>query len=194
MLAAPGLAACARHSPPGDVLAGLDRPLAGDDRDPAVTIALSDPIATDRALAMQSNRNAIRPAETLADARYPAHVQTAATPPCIAARLEENPAWARRLPAAFPLYPGGRLTEAAGADAKGCEIRTIGFASTDDWRRVLGWYDQRAVRAGYSTAHRVRDVDQVLGGVNPADGGAFYLIVTPGRDSTLVSLIATRTR
>jgi hypothetical protein len=194
LLAAPGLAGCARHGPPEDIVAGLDRRLAGDDRDPAVTSALSDPIATDRALATQSNRNAIRPAETLAEAQYPGHVPAAAAPPCVAARLEEDPAWARRLPPAFAFYPGGRLSEAAGADANGCEVRAIRFASADDWRRLLGWYDRRAVRAGYSTAHRVRDGEQVLGGVNPSDGGAFYLIVTPGRDSTQVSLIATRTR
>ena len=44
---------------------------------------------------------------------------------------------------------------------------------------MLEYYRSLAARAGYSAEHQVRGGDQVLGGVNDASDGAFYLIVTP---------------
>jgi hypothetical protein len=106
-------------------------------------------------------------------------------------RLDYNSAWARRMPAEFPLYPGARVTEAAGSSENGCRARIVTFASGDHWQRVLDWYHTRAVRSGYSSEHQVRGTDHVLAGTS-GNGGAFYLIVTPSGSGSQVAMISNR--
>lgn len=189
-------------------LAGLDNEL--NDADPALTSALEDQIAVDPQLAQQSNRNAVRPAETPAQAQYPAPVPggsgaqqaqlsaAAAGEGGIAcpggAKWDTNSAWAQRLSATFPVYPGGRVTESAGANQGDCRIRAITFTTGDPVQRVLDWYHTQAVRAGYSSEHQIRDGDHVLAGAKESDDGAFYLIVTPKSTGAEVALIANKGR
>ena len=123
--AALALAACNRSGGENN-LADL-----GNDADPAVTSALNDQILVDENLATQSNKNAARPSPTPAGAPYPAPEASpsapgkpgaAAGPPAAlggakgcsdAARFDYNMAWANRLAPNFPVYPGGKVTEAA---------------------------------------------------------------------------------
>jgi len=102
--------------------------------------------------------------------------------------------WANRLSAAFAVYPGGRVTEAAGNDSGDCRVRVVTFATGDAPQRVLGWYADRARRAGYSAQNQRRGADLVLGGTNESDGGAFYLIVTPKGAGSEVALVANKGR
>jgi len=102
--------------------------------------------------------------------------------------------WAQRLPAAFPPYPGGRVTEAAGQDAGPCRVRVVTFRTADGYQRVIDWYHQRAVAAGYSAEHQPRGRDHVLGGVNQGTNGAYYLIVTPIDGGSEVALIVNNGR
>jgi hypothetical protein len=179
----------------------------GNDADPAVTSALNDQILVDANLANQSNRNAARPAPTPAGAPYPASdaAGSAAVKGASAAlgqgtgcsdarRFDYNLAWAKRLAPNFPVYPGGRVTEAAANNSSGCSTRVVTFATADDWQRVLDWYHTKAVRAGYSSEHQVRDGDHILAGGNERDKGAFYLIVTPKPKGSEVALIANNGR
>jgi hypothetical protein len=199
LAAALALAACNRGAGEEN-LADL-----GNDADPAVTSALNDQILVDENLTAQSNRNAARPSPTPAAATYPPADGPSATPKAAAAmgagtgcsdpaRFHYNKGWAGKLPPSFPVYPGGRITEAAANNSSGCSTRVVTFTVADDWQRILDWYHTRAVRAGYSSEHQLRDGDHVLAGANESDKGAFYLIVTPRANGSEVALIANNGR
>ncbi|HYW17283.1 MAG TPA: hypothetical protein VE891_14170 [Allosphingosinicella sp.] len=203
LLAALALAACDRGGSENN-LADL-----ANEADPAVTSALNDQILVDENLATQSNKNAARPSPTPAGAPYPAPEAgpaapgKAAAPPAALAgakgcsdarRFDYNMAWANRLSPNFPVYPGGKVSEAAANNSGGCSTRVVSFATADHWQRVLDWYHTRAVRAGYTSEHQVREGDHILAGSNANDKGAFYLIVTPRPKGSEVALIANNGR
>ena len=175
----------------------------GNDADPALTSALNDQILVDPNLANQSNRTAARAPATPSQAQYPtrqgepgaaAAVGEGAKGCADAARFDYNMNWARRLAPNFPIYPGGKVTDAAANNQSGCSTRAVTFTTADNWQRVLDWYHTRAVRAGYSSEHQLRDGDHVLAGANDKDNGAFYLIVTPKPNGSEVALIANNGR
>jgi len=201
--AALALAACNRGGGE-DNLADL-----ANDADPAVTSALNDQILVDENLVAQSNKNAARPSPAPAGAPYPApdaspsaSGKPAGPPEALAGakgcsdarRFDYNMAWANRLAPNFPVYPGGKVTEAAANNSGGCSTRVVTFATADDWQRVLDWYHTKAVRAGYSSEHQVREGDHILDVSNEADSGALYLIVTPKPKGSEVALIANNGR
>lgn len=202
------LAACGQGSV-------ANKALALNDADPALTSALEDQIATDPNLAQQSHRLSVRPPETPTRAEYPLAGDPAqfrrlsagngpegATPArgggCsargAAPDFRYGMEWANRLPPAFPPYPGGRVTEAAGQDSGECRVRVVTFRTADPYQRVIDWYQQRAVRAGYSAEHQARGSDHVLGGVNQGSNSAYYIIVTPVRGGSEVALIVNNGR
>jgi len=127
-----------------------------------------------------------------------AGAQTAPSPPSTGcgggAEFRYGMEWAQRLPAAFPAYPGGRVTEAAGQDRGECRVRVVTFRTPDPHQRVIEWYQQRAVQAGFSAEQQVRGRDHVLGGVNQGTNGAYYLIVTPVAGGSEVALIVNNGR
>ncbi|HEY1606296.1 MAG TPA: hypothetical protein VGF77_11950 [Allosphingosinicella sp.] len=185
--AALALAGCGKGGDQANNLAALDNQLVANNNDPAVTSALNDPILTDRDLANQSNRNAVRSTGGPPQALYPADAGQPPAPPCAAVPLDSNPAWAQRLPPEFPLYPGAKLTEAAGTDAAPCRLRAVILATADPWDRVLGFYQAQAVRAGYDVGRQARDGDRILAGTHGDQ--AFYLIASPKGQGTEISLI-----
>jgi hypothetical protein len=211
LTAALALAACNRG--------GGEENLAdlGNDADPAVTSALNDQILVDANLATQSNRNAARPSPTPAGAPYPAPDAAPAASAAAAApgkapsaaaaaidpsgkgcsdarRFDYNLAWANRLAPNFPVYPGGKVTDAAANNQSGCSTRVVTFSTADNWQKVLNWYHTKAVGAGYTSEHQLREGDHILAGGNGRDKGAFYLIVTPSRKASEVALIANNGR
>lgn len=186
---------------------GGDKGNAANDADPAIADALNDQILVDANLDNQSNRNGGRAPAAPGNARYPASepgtpgagkgqdaVAALGRNCADAARFDYNMAWAKRLPPNFSVYPGGRVTEAAGNNQSGCSTRVVTFTTSDDWQRILDWYHTRAVRAGYSSEHQLRDGDHVLAGASSKDEGAFYLIVTPKPKGSEVALIANNGR
>jgi hypothetical protein len=196
LAAALALAACNRGGGESN-LADL-----ANDADPAVTSALNDQILVDENLATQSNRNAARPSPTPAGAPYPAPAKGSSPPAALAGpkgcsdarRFDYNMAWANKLPTNFPVYPGGKVTEAAANNSSGCSTRVVTFLTDDNWQRVLDWYHTKAVGAGYSSEHQLRDGDHILAGAKESDDGAFYLIVTPKPKGSEVALIANKGR
>lgn len=209
LAAALALAACGGNDDSN--LAAIDNELAGNDIDPALTSALEDQIQVDPNLVQQANPNSVRPPETPVQAQYPAGAdprqpqarQSAAAPGAgtatasgaqgaCGAPFEHGPQWANRLPAAFPAYPGWRVTEAAGNRSGKC--RVVAFRTSDPHNRVLEYYRSIAARAGFSAEHQMRGSDHVLGGVNPRSDGAFYLIVTPADGGSDVALIVNNGR
>jgi hypothetical protein len=205
------LAACGR----GDQnnLAEMDNSLIGNGADPALTSALEDQILVDPNLVQQAHPNTVRPPETPVQAQYPAdgaggnapgasRVREAAaaassgagqaTPSACGAPFVYGNQWASRLPAEFPAYPGGRVTEAAGSDRGDCRIRVVTFATADPYNRVLEHYRSLASRAGFSVEQQARGADQVLGGTRGE--AAYYLIVTPTAAGSDVALIVNNGR
>lgn len=184
---------------------GDDKADNANDTDPEIASALNDQILVDGNLDNQSNRNGGRAPAGPANASYPASdpaasggsakATAALGKNCAdAARFDYNMGWAKRLAPNFPVYPGGRVTEAAANNSSGCSTRVVTFATADEWQKILDWYHTRAVRAGYSSEHQLRDGDHVLAGANPKDNGAFYLIVTPKPKGSEVALIANNGR
>ena len=186
-LAMLALAGCKRTEAPANNLAALDNQLVANNTDPAVTSAINDPILVDRNLSAQSNRNAVRTAGGPAQAQYPPDAGKGTPPGCAGSPLDGGPEWAKRLPPEFPVYPGARVTEAAGTDAAPCRLRAIVLATADPSDRVLGWYQAQATRAGYSAERKTRDGDQILAGTRGDQ--AFYLIASPRDGGSEISLI-----
>jgi hypothetical protein len=185
------------------LLAGCSRapnkanPENGGDTDPALTSALEDQILVDPSLAQQSNRNALRPPEAPLQAPYPAATPASAgtgagdlLPGSCAAEVEYGLGWLKRLPDTFAVYPGARVTDAAGNERGTCNLRVVTFRSPAQAERLLDFYAERVAAAGYSTERQVRGADRILGGTNETIGAAYYVVVTPVRGGSDVALIA----
>ena len=187
------LAACGSGSDAN--LAEIDKALlSGNGADPAVTSALEDQILSDPNLSQQSGANGARPPERPIQAQYPAGSGDGAREPMSACGVpfRYGAEWAGRLPAEFPAYPGGRVTEAAGADRGSCHQRVVTFTTGDPSNRVLEHYRSVAARAGFSAQQQARGGDQVLAGTRGE--AAYYLIVTPGQRGSDVALIVNNGR
>src|SRR5205085_4423125 len=146
-------------------LAAIDNELIANAVDPALTGALQDQLSVDPSLAQQANPNSARPPETPVQAQYPADLnpgqdgaptRTAggtAPPPSAAIcgrGFDYGNECAARMPAEFPAYNGGRLTEAAGNDHNGCRMRVVSFTTADAPQLVIDNYRGLVTRAGYS--------------------------------------------
>ena len=188
-------------------LAQIDNQIAAADVDPALTSALQDDILVDPALVQQSNANAVRQPERPLTAQYPMPGRAGASPQNASAATPDAPIagacgvpiqygreWAERLPAEFPAYPGGRVTEAAGVNHGNCRMRVVTFTINHPWQQVIGWYRDVAVRAGFDAEHQARGGDQILAGVNPRTDGAYYVIVTPAPGGSEVAFIVNNGR
>lgn len=200
------LGACGSGSANND-LAAIDNELIANAVDPALTGALQDQLSVDPSLSQQANPNSARPPEAPVQAQYPADAnpgedgaptRTAggtAPPPSAAVcgqGFDHGNEWASRMPAEFPAYNGGRLTEAAGNDHNGCRMRVVSFTTADAPQRVIDNYRGLVTRAGYSAEQQQRGDDQVLGGTR--GDSAYYLIVTPQGTGSDVSLIVNNGR
>lgn len=192
-------------------LASLDNQISAADLDPALTSALADEILVDPTLVQQSNANGLRVPERPLEAPYPlangvrraaADDPPAGRPPgpdapiagACGSAFEYGPEWAERLPADFPPYPGGRVTESAGTNNGDCRMRVVTFTTGDNWQQVIDWYRQIVIRAGFNHEQQQRGADYVLGGVNERTDGAYFLIVTPVQNGSEVALIVNNGR
>ena len=104
------------------------------------------------------------------------------------AKLTYGNGWADRLPAAFQLYPRATLREAAGIDGGKCNLRVVNFQTAASMQGVLDYYHTMAVRAGYTSDHRVRGTEHVLGGTK--GDLAYVLFVRRDGGMTDVDLVA----
>jgi len=81
-------------------------------------------------------------------------------------------AWAQRLPAALPVYPGAQVSEAAGNVTAGCDMRIVSFTSGAAIDKVIDFYYTHATRAGYAAEHQLSGSEHILAGDHGDD--AFY--------------------
>jgi len=125
-------------------------------------------------------------AGTLTPAALAQRQRNPATAGC-AARVGYSAAWATRLPDALPLYPGARVTEAAGTDANGCALRIVSFTTGAPPAKAIGFYYTRATAAGFSAEAQAQGAMRVLGGTR---GEAAYVIyATPRAGGSEVDLV-----
>jgi hypothetical protein len=92
------------------------------------------------------------------------------------------------------VLPGAKITEAAANNEGVCKVRVVTFTSGADYQRVLDWYNTKAVQAGYTSEHQIRDGDHILAGTKDSENGAYYLIVTPKGRGSEVALITNQGR
>ncbi|HEU4961077.1 MAG TPA: hypothetical protein VFT56_11765 [Sphingomonas sp.] len=86
--------------------------------------------------------------------------------------------WATRL-GDLPIYPGGHVSEAAGANRDGCALRIVSFTTTAPASRVIDWYYTQATKAGYDAEQQSDGKQRVLGGTRGRDDGAYLVFVDP---------------
>lgn len=70
--------------------------------------------------------------------------------PACAANLDENLAWALRLPDDLPVYPRAHLREAVGGERGACGLRGASFTAPVPAGQVLAFYRAIAGEAGYT--------------------------------------------
>lgn len=188
-----------------------DQLLGKGNADPALTSALEGQIMVDPSLADQANRAAVKPTDGPASALIPPET----TGPSATAERPAGPTlgelaaqqtrqksmpgcnhsvsyamrWSTRLPADVPIYPRGRVEEAAGSDTATCRLRVVTFTSSDTPRAVIDFYTGSARRAGYSVSQE-QDGEQAMLGGTRRDGAAVFAIVTPAKSGgTIVDLV-----
>ncbi len=98
--------------------------------------------------------------------------------------------WAQRLPAAFPLYPGAQLQEAAGNDGAACALRAVSFTTPVAMQSAIDFYYTLARRSGFSAEHLVAGAEHQLGGTGPRDGAYFISFTPVPGGGTAIDLIA----
>lgn len=183
----------------------LDKELLNE-ADPALTSALEDQIVVDPAVAEKARKAGatVKPDGSLAaPAPKPAGGQTlgdlataqkqAATQDCVK-NVQHGVAWAKRLPAAIPIYPGAAVKEAAGNDRNGCTLRVVNFTTPTPLKQVVDYYYTQAMRAGYTADHQVDGAEHLVGGTKAADDGAFVVALRPIAGGTDVDIVANNGR
>ena len=90
------------------------------------------------------------------------------------AKLTYGNDWAKRLPAAFTVYPRALVREAAGVQGGMCNIRVVNFRTAASKQAVLDYYHTLATRAGYTSDHRVDGKEHMLGGTK---GDLAYVVM-----------------
>jgi hypothetical protein len=111
------------------------------------------------------------------------------------AKLQYGAGWSNRMPPEFPVYPKGRVKEAAGVDGGICDIRLVSFTTSAGRQAVADYYYTRARRSGFSADYEIRDGEHMLGGVRDNDGGAYVITLTALKSGgTAVDIVANNGR
>jgi hypothetical protein len=213
-----------KKQPSGKDVASMDKELVGNatEADPALTSALQDQIMVDPNLAQQANDHNARSADNRRQAPIPPGTTAGSAPVASAPApaqgrttlgelaskqagagrakgcvrdVQYSAGWANRLPAAIPLYPDARVSEAAGNEIPGCRLRAVSFASAAPMQTVVDWYRAAATRAGYSSEQQAKGGEHILAGARTRDDAAYYISFAqrPG-GGTDVDLIASNGR
>lgn len=111
------------------------------------------------------------------------------------AKLQYGAGWASRMPTEFPVYPKGRVKEAAGVEGGICDIRVVSFTTSAGRQSVVDYYYTRAKRSGFTADYEIRDGEHMLGGVRDNDGGAYVITLTALKSGgTAVDIVANNGR
>ncbi len=111
------------------------------------------------------------------------------------AKLQYSAGWANRMPPEFPIYPKGRVKEAAGVEGGICDIRAATFTTSASRQSVVDYYYTRARKSGFTADYEIRDGEHVLGGIRDNDGGAYVITLTAlANGGTQVDIVANNGR
>ncbi len=111
------------------------------------------------------------------------------------AKLQYGAGWAARMPTEFPVYPKGRVSEAAGVEGGICDIRVVSFSTSASMQAVADYYYTRARRSGFTAEYEIRNGEHVLGGTRDNDGGAYVVTLNPAPGGgTSVDIVANNGR
>jgi hypothetical protein len=107
-----------------------------------------------------------------------------------AALAQFSATWAARMPATFPVYPRGAVSEAAGTDDGSCRLRVVNFTTPVPLADVMDFYYTRAMGDGFTVQRIMQGGDHVLGGTSQAR--SFMVFARPdARGLTSVDLVTT---
>ncbi len=106
--------------------------------------------------------------------------------------LEQDLAWAGRMPKAFTVFPNARLQGAAGIDNGDCNIRGARFVTANDLSEVVDYYYTRAKKAGYTAEYIQQGNVRALGGTRKKDDTAYLITFTKANDGTTVDIVASK--
>jgi hypothetical protein len=189
----------------------VDGKLTGKaDSDPALTASLEDQILVDPSLSGKANEDAIRPASAPYQSPVPAdqavkevggssqtlgelasHQGKASKESFNGCGLNVSYSaeYAARLPADLPLPKIAQVIEAAGSDDNGCRLRAVSHSVNRPINDVAAYYSQMASKAGYRPVTAPEGTGVMVSGKRAADGGAFYVILTPVAGGTTADLV-----
>lgn len=204
------LAGCERTASDEAAVAELDKKLVGSDRivvDPALASGKGGDVsieALDSAKPMRAPKPAIVAAEdctgcesksaTTLGERAADEGVTRGKGTCDA-KLQYGAKWAGKMPPEFPVYPRGKVKEAAGVDGGICDIRVASFTTPTAMQNVVDYYYTRARMSGYSAEYQIRAGEHVLGGVRDHDGGAYFITFNAAAGGgTAVDIVANNGR
>ena len=210
------LAGCGDKASDKAELDKIDAKLGGKaGADPALSVALEEPIMVDPNLTSQSNEDSIRPpaqpfqAPVPLDPNAPDASGSGQTLGSLAeqqARLSKDKFngceldvqysmdYANRLSADLPLYPKARVAEAAGSDNGSCKLRAVTYATAAAPKAMIDYYLTIARRAGFSASHNSEGREELVSGSRDRDGAAFYAIIQPAGAGSSVDLVANNGR
>ncbi len=189
----------------------MDGKLTGKgDADPALTASLEDQILVDPSLSGKANEDAIRPASEPYQSPIPADqaVKEVAGTSQTLGELASHQAkaskesfngcglnvsysaeYAARLPDDLPLPKIAQVIEAAGSDDNGCRLRAVSHSVNRPMKDVAAYYAQIASKAGYRPVSALEGNGMMVSGKRAADGGAFYVILSPVAGGTTADLV-----
>lgn len=158
-----------------------DGPQASRERNPldrSGTSAQTDPASASDGPRLADVAERQRAARAIDRVRMAGGVRSGSETDGCGRRITYGAEWARDLPVAFALYPGGKLVEAAGVSTDRCTLRVVSFTSDAAPVAVARHYADRASAAGFSAERRPCEGGQMVGGVHPATDQAYIVLVT----------------
>ncbi len=189
----------------------MDGKLTGKgEADPALTASLEDQILVDPSLSGKANEDAIRPASEPYQSPVPADqaVKEVAGASQTLGELASHQSkaskesfngcglnvsysaeYAARLPADLQLPKIAQVIEAAGSDDNGCRLRAVSHSVSRPMNDVAAYYTQMASKAGYRPVTAAEGNGVMVSGKRAADGGAFYVILSPVVGGTTADLV-----
>ncbi|HEX7853938.1 MAG TPA: hypothetical protein VF503_09605 [Sphingobium sp.] len=110
---------------------------------------------------------------------------------CAGRGLHYGDQWVKAMPTGLGLYPGARLTEAAGTDTGRCALRVISFTTADSPDMVVTHYTGQVRKAGFDAERQPCKTEIRLGGTRAKDDAAYLLFARRNeRGVTEVDIIA----
>jgi hypothetical protein len=167
------------------------REAAVNETDPAITDALHDPIMADPRLELQHGGGSVsvplgvdggEHAQTLGQIAAERMKDTAFAG--CSPKIDYAFAWSARLPADLALPDAATVSEAAGSNAKSCNLRIVRYAIAKSPADVALFYR----KPGYAISGN----DGTASGIRAKDGAAFRVSITATDSGSTVDVVTNR--